>query len=180
MNARRNTPAFPKAMPAPSDSPVLIDEGLMSEAVAMSRRSPRGRIILPLHNSDQATLHRMLNAIQPGSYVQPHRHSNPPKAESIVVLQGGIHFIIFDDRGKIVRNFALAAGSARFGVDLDSDIYHTFFATSADTVLFEVKPGPYLPASDKDFAAWAPEENSDSASSYLENLYRLLQIKTPC
>ena len=180
MNARPITPAFPKAMPAPSDSPVLINDRLLSEAVTMSRESPRGRIILPLHKSDQATLHRMLNAIQPGSYVQPHRHSDPPKSESIVVLQGGIHFVIFDDRGNIDRDFALAAGSKRFGVDIDPGIYHTFFATSADTVLFEVKPGPYEPASDKDFAAWAPAENSNKASSYLENLYRLLQIETPC
>ena len=179
MSHRHNHGHFPAAMQAPKEASVLIDTALMTEAVSMSRQSPRSRIILPLHKSEQANLHRMLNAMQPGSYVQPHRHSNPPKSESIIVLQGSIHFVIFDINGNVERDFALSAGTAQFGIDLEPDMYHTFFATTADTVLFEVKPGPYEPASDKDFAPWAPAEGSDDAASYLESLYHMLQIDPP-
>ena len=36
--------------------------------------------------------------------------------------------------------------------------WHSVAALSADTVLFELKPGPYSPIDDKDFAEWAPAE----------------------
>ena len=112
----------------------------------------------------------MLNAVQPGSYIRPHRHSNPPKSESIVVLQGRITLVIFSDDGSVDRYFDLQAGTHRFGADLEPDVFHTFFATAADTVLYEAKTGPYEPGSDKDFASWAPEEFSKESRVYLENL----------
>jgi hypothetical protein len=40
-------------------------------------------------------------------------------------------------------------------------------------VVFESKTGPYDPASDKDFAPWAPdEEDKESARVYLEDLIK--------
>jgi hypothetical protein len=42
---------------------------------------------------------------------------------------------------------------------------------SEDTVLFEVKPGPYSEASYKDFAPWAPAEYSAKAEEYLHQLF---------
>jgi hypothetical protein len=37
-------------------------------------------------------------------------------------------------------------------------------------VCYEVKPGPYSAASDKDFAPWAPREGDPTAKAYLEML----------
>lgn len=37
-------------------------------------------------------------------------------------------------------------------------------------MIFEVKPGPYDPASDKDFATWAPPEYSPPAPAYLAEI----------
>lgn len=116
----------------------------------------------------------MLNALQPGSYVRPHRHLSPPKAESIVLLRGKLGFVTFLDDGSVDRRLVLAAGSASFGVDCHPGLFHTIFALEPDTVVFEVKPGPYDPASDKDFAPWAPEEGSPESAAYLERLVRLL------
>jgi len=50
-------------------------------------------------------------------------------------------------------------------------IFHSFAATVEDTVLFEVKQGPYQKISDKDFASWAPVEGSAEARDYLKGLY---------
>lgn len=116
----------------------------------------------------------MLNALQPGSYVRPHRHLLPPKAESSVLLRGSIGFITFHDDGRVDRQLVLSAGSSSFGVDCQPGPFHTLFALEPDTVVFEVKPGPYDPASDKDFAPWAPEEGSPEATAYLERLVRLV------
>jgi hypothetical protein len=37
-------------------------------------------------------------------------------------------------------------------------------------VCFEVKPGPYSAANDKDFAPWAPREGDPRAGVYLDRL----------
>lgn len=166
-------PVFPLAMPAPETPVTLLSQALMQEAIALSRRSPRGRIICPFHQSAGDSLHRMLNAIQPDSYIPPHRHLSPPKAESIVVLRGAIGYLTFSELGAVEQVHLLGAHQPAFGVDTQPGIFHTFLALEADTVLFEAKPGPYEKASDKDFAPWAPREGSDGAKAYLDQLYRL-------
>ena len=163
--------SFPKALGAPPTPVTVIGGELVRQAVEASRQSPRRRIILPLHRGPEANLHRMLNAVQPYSYVQPHRHLHPPKPESILVLQGAILTLVFDSAGKVEEAMALAAGTADFGADFEPGIIHTFFALQPDTVLFEVKPGPYEAQTDKDFAPWAPAEGSPESASYMADLY---------
>lgn len=159
-------------MPAPTGPVTAFGLALMNEAIALSRQSSRRRIILPLHPSADDNLHRMLNAMQPGSYVQPHRHSFPSKAESIVVLKGSIGCLTFDEAGRITQRYRLGANQPLFGIDIHAGIFHTFFALEEDTVVFEVKPGPYEKALDKDFAPWAPREGTAEAPAYLDALYR--------
>ncbi len=164
---------FPLAMNAPEGKVTLIDQALIGRAVEMSRKSPRRRIIYPFHKTNEDKIHRMLNCIQPDSYIRPHRHLSPPKAESVIVLKGSICFVVFDSEGQAQEHILLSASSDRIGVDTEPGVFHTFFAVEEDTVLFETKPGPYERSSDKDFAPWAPEENSEGAESYLRSLQRL-------
>ncbi len=163
-----------RALGPPEGSAVVLTSDLIATAVEASRLSPRRRVILPFHRRDDEKLHRMLNAVQPGTYIQPHRHLSPPKPESIVVLKGSIHFVIFEDDGRVRSHFVLTAGSDRFGIDFQPGVYHTFLALQPDTVLFEVKPGPYEEKTDKDFAAWAPAEGSEGAPEFLAALERRL------
>jgi cupin fold WbuC family metalloprotein len=164
---------YSRALRPPSETVVIINDNLIQKAIDSSRISPRKRIILPFHKSPSDNLHRMLNALQPNSYVQPHRHLDPPKAESIIVLKGAIIYVEFNNTGEIERFYQLSSESFNIGVDIEPGIFHTFFAVVEDTVLFEVKPGPYELGSDKDFASWAPTEGSASAIEYLRNLYEL-------
>jgi cupin fold WbuC family metalloprotein len=166
-------PVFPLAMPSPAGPVTVIGQAQVAEAIALSRQSPRGRIIRPYHPAANDPLHRMLNVVQPHSYIQPHRHAAPPKAESIIVLQGAIGCVIFSDSGAVEQTHVLGAGRSAFGIDIHAGVFHTFFALEADTVLFEVKPGPYEKASDKDFAPWAPKEGASEAKAYLAQLMRL-------
>jgi hypothetical protein len=41
---------------------------------------------------------------------------------------------------------------------------------SEHVVCFEVGPGPYSAATDKDFAPWAPREGDAGAAAYLDAL----------
>lgn len=163
MNART-------ALDAPVGDVITVSEDLVQRALVASRESPRKRVILPFHKDHNALLHRMLNAMQPGTYLQPHRHMDPPKDEIFLVLRGAIDLIVFDDEGAITDVVALVANSEAFGVDLAAGRFHSFLVREADTVLYEVKLGPYSPQTAKDFATWAPAENSAGVAAYVQTL----------
>lgn len=165
--------SFPLALPAPQSPFTAISDELVEQALSMSRQSPRKRIILPLHKGQAATLHRMLNAMQPGTYVRPHRHWQPPKCESVVVLRGKLGCVHFDEQGQVLERLVAAAGTPIFGVDSEAGVFHTFVPLVADTVAFETKDGPYEKLNDKDFAPWAPEEGRPEAAAYLQELTAL-------
>lgn len=171
----KQTP-FPLALAAPETELTTISRGMIRAALDASRRSPRLRIIQPLHKSADSALHRMLNVAQPGTYIRPHRHLDPPKAESLVVLQGSIGFITFDDHGNVNGTYTLAAGADSIGIDMEPGMFHSFVVLEPDTVLFEVKPGPYAQVTDKAFAAWAPEEYTDAAREYLKKFVGLFRV----
>ena len=165
---------IPRALEPPPGPVSVLTSELVWKAVEMSRRSPRRRVILPLHPSHADPLHRMLNAVQPGTYIQPHRHLAPPKAEAIVVLRGAVRFFVFTEMGEIAQAHTLSAASGQLGLDARPGVYHTFVTLEADTVLFEVKPGPYQITTDKEFAPWAPAEGSLAASEYLRRLEEVI------
>ena len=159
---------------APSTDPVIpITTAQLNTAIEHSRSSRRLRMILPFHKAAGDTLHRMLNALQLGTYIRPHRHLDPPKAEAILVLRGAILYYTFDEAGTVTGRHEIRANSEVFGIDTDAGVFHTFVALEADTVLFEVKPGPYSAANDKDFAPWAPAEGHPDVPDYLRRLHEL-------
>ncbi|MEL6721050.1 MAG: WbuC family cupin fold metalloprotein [Bacteroidota bacterium] len=166
---------FSLALP-PIETPLtLITEDQIEALLERSRLSPRKRMILPFHKADDALLHRMLNAIQPQSYIPPHRHFTSQKSESIILLRGSICYFTFDANGNIEQIYHLKAGTARFGVDTEPSVFHTFIATEENTVIYEVKNGPYVRETDKDFPAWSPAEGTEEAIAYLEWLYSLAE-----
>jgi cupin fold WbuC family metalloprotein len=160
----------PRALRAPSGPVCWLSRDLLEGAIAASQESPRRRVIQPFHRSESATLQRMFNAVQPDSYIPPHRHLDPPKAESWIVVRGALAFFTFDEQGAITECLEIRAGGEIFGVDLEPGVYHTFFALEPDTVVYETKDGPYSPAADKSFPSWAPAEGSPEASAYLAQL----------
>jgi cupin fold WbuC family metalloprotein len=92
-----------------------------------------------------------------GAYVGPHRHLKPPKSESFLILEGELALLAFDDSGGVLTTTVLGRKAVP-GADIAAGIWHTLVVVSPHAVIFEVKPGPYDPISDKDFAAWAPPE----------------------
>lgn len=163
-------PRFRVALDPPPGSLTLIDRGLLEHTVEYSRESPRRRVIQPFHKQNSDTLHRMLNAVQPDSYVRPHRHLEPPKAEAWILLQGSLVFFTFEDDGTVRDSIFLARDGDAFGVDLVPGVYHTFVVLEPDTVIYEVKDGPYVASNDKAFAPWAPAEGDPGAPAYMARL----------
>jgi cupin fold WbuC family metalloprotein len=150
----------------------LIDRNLVERKASDAKRSDRKREIHIFHEGDPDPLQRMLNAIQPGSYVRPHRHLNPPKSESIILLQGTLAYVSFSEDGLPEEDglILIDAGRGVYGCDIRPGVWHTIFALAPNTVLFEVKPGPYDPSVDKEFAPWSPKEDTPEAAAFLAEL----------
>lgn len=151
----------------------LIDQAMLDTLIAQAAGSPRRRLNRNFHVSEQAAAQRLLNAIEPGSYVQPHRHRDPAKDESMVILRGRLGVVLFDADGAPRRAALLVPGGAQLGIDIAHGTYHTILALEAGTVVFEAKGGPYQPLDEAERAPWAPREGDAGAAAYLERL-RLL------
>ena len=148
---------------------------------ALSRRArgqARGRTNQNFHAPEDG-YQRMLNAIQPGSYVRPHRHVAPGKSETFVVLTGEIGFFWFDDDGRLLGARRIGSDQETRAVDLQPGVWHCFLALAPDTVVFEGKNGPYDAATDKQFPAWAPPEGDPAAPDYARTLLRVLAAARP-
>lgn len=154
----------------------LIDTSLLDEVVASARSAPRGRKNFNFHPRDDYPGHRMLNAIEPGSYIAPHRHLDPAKDETMLVLRGALGLVTFDDAGQVTLTKKVGgSGTANdlVGIDIPHATWHTVFALEPGTVFFEAKSGPYLALSADERASWAPTENAPDAPDYLAGLRRL-------
>src|SRR5690349_1256464 len=145
----------------------LISSELFEAVAARAEQSPRRRMNHNLHSGPEDNPHRFLNVLLRGTYTRPHRHANPAKAETFLVLEGEADVIVFDDRGEVAARHRLGSEGAEgrlWGADLAPGVWHTVLPRSARAVCFEVKPGPWDPANDKEFAPWAPEEGDRAAA----------------
>jgi cupin fold WbuC family metalloprotein len=157
----------------------LIDRTLMDAAGLQARDAARRRALLRYHELPEV-VQRMINAIEPESYICPHRHLRPPHVEVFLALRGRGVLVRFDDAGAVVESVVLAAGGPVHGAEIPPGAWHTILALDPGTVFYEVKEGPYDPAADKEFAPWAPPE-ADLAGgrAYLADLRARLHLPTP-
>ncbi len=140
----------------------LIDSGLLKDLSSEAKQTTRLRKNFNFHEVLSDPLQRMLNAMEPNTYVQPHKHEEPDKREMFIILKGKALVVTFNDIGTIEEHTVLTPKTESFGVEIPPKVWHTLIILSEDTVLFEIKDGPYVPLNDKNFAAWAPNENSPS------------------
>ena len=157
----------------------LIDPVLLDAVSAAARLSPRRRKNRNFHPADDYPAHRLLNAIEPGSYVAPHRHLDPDKDETIIALRGRLGLVIFDAAGSVAKTAVLTPGDGAMGVDIPHGSWHTVLALVSGTVFFEAKAGPYQALSPEERASWAPQEDDDGAGSYLARLEQLFRPAGP-
>ena len=163
-------------MKAPANEVRIVDRQLLANVAAEAASSPRRRKNHNFHASDDYPAQRLLNAIEPGSYVMPHRHLDPNKDETILVLQGKLGVVLFDEAGRVIRSLLLSAGGEACGIDIPHGTYHSVLACESATVMFECKGGPFQALTQEEKASWAPAEGSPDAAPYLLRLRELF----PC
>jgi len=148
----------------------IIDKNLLDKLTAEAAASPRLRKNLNFHSDLADPCNRLLNAVEPGSYIRPHRHLEPPKAESFLRVRGSLALVTFADGGSIERILLLSESSGVAGADLPPGVWHSLVSLEPGSVFFEAKPGPYRPHAPGDLAPWAPEEGGAEAVRYLAEL----------
>ncbi len=157
---------------SPADLHALIpfDEALLNSTIEAARANPRHRYITRFHELPEP-FQRMLNAIEPGSYIRPHRHLDPDKAEIFIALQGSALIIRYGDNGAPLEAVLLDAEGPMRGLEIPVGAWHSLLSLETGTVLFEAKEGPYTEATDKDFAPWSPPETEHAAAiAFIANL----------
>jgi cupin fold WbuC family metalloprotein len=137
---------------------IPFDEDLLDAVAQAGRESSRKRHIVRFHELDEL-FQRMLNAVEPGSYVRPHRHLDPGKTEVFVALRGRALIVRFDGEGAPVEGVVISADGPVRGIEIPIGAWHALMSLESGTVLYEAKEGPYVATTDKDFAEWAPPES---------------------
>lgn len=132
---------------------------------------------MPIQRSQSDPVQRLLNCLQPGSYVRPHKHPTPGASETIVVLQGRLLFLLFSETGEVQSHSILTGGSSGSLVDIEPNIWHGFIVLEEDTLCAEFKRGPYDPQTDKIFASWSPEEGSAESAAFIERLRKNIEVR---
>ena len=153
----------------------------LAALVVEAQNAPRKRMNLNLHPALTDPVQRLLNAFEPGTYVRPHRHSDPGKWEFFAILHGRALVLAFDAAGIVQERHELAPAGAVQVIEIAAGTWHTLAALESGTLLLEVKPGPYTPAGPQDFASWAPAEGTPGAVT-LERWFQAARIgdRAPC
>jgi|SRR5687768_11588549 len=155
-----------------SDPHTLIpfSEALLDRVTESAQESERRRMILRFHEHGDP-VQRMLNAIEPGSYVRPHRHPKSDKHEVVIALRGSLLVARFQADGAPVEGYVVSAIGPASGIEIPAGAWHTIVSLEPGTVVYEVNSGPYDPATHKEYAEWAPpEEDTRAGSAYLLGL----------
>ncbi len=123
-------------------------------------------------------VHRLFNALEPGTYIRPHRHLNPPRTETILAVRGAVGVILFDEMGMRQEACLLTAAGSALGMHLPPETWHALVALEGGTVFFETKEGPYVAPAGNDVASWAPPEGTPEAAVF-ESTWRGFFLEKP-
>ena len=144
-----------------SDGFHVVDRAAIDQLASEAAASPRRRAHLLLHTDHADLVQRLLIALQPGTYVRPHHHS--VQWEMLVLLQGGAEVLSFSEDGRLLARIRMNAAARITQIPVGA--WHGFVVLKPNTVVMEIKPGPYRA---NEFAAWAPAERDDNVPNYLE------------
>ena len=150
-----------------------VTRELLDQVSAEARQNSKLRKNYNFHPSDESRCHRLLNAIEPGSYIRPHRHLDPEKDEGFVLMSGRLGIVTFTEDGSVAETVLLSHAGGNLAADIPHSVYHTALSLESGTVFYEIKAGSYRELSEDEKARWAPEDSEPQAKEFLMRLQRL-------
>ena len=149
----------------------IIDKQLLDETTARAKLSPRLRMNYNFHQDLDEPINRLLNALEPDTYLRPHRHCNPDKVEIFFLLRGKLVVFLFDDEGQITDIIPMDPLKGCYGGEITAGIWHGLLVLESGTVVYEIKEGPFAPLTPENFAPWSPPpEDTNAVNDYMRKL----------
>lgn len=136
-------------------TPALL-ESLGQQAQASLRRRANHN----LHDELADPIQRLAIAMQPDTYVRPHRH--PQTWELLYPLAGRFLVLQFDEAGIVTDRAVLGEDAAL--LETPAGGWHAVLSLDSGGVIFEVKHGPYRPIDEADYAPWSPAADTPAAA----------------
>ncbi|MDU3157763.1 cupin fold metalloprotein, WbuC family [Hafnia alvei] len=133
---------------------ITFDDLKQQSAAAAS--APRLRAHRNFHPELSDPVQRLAIAMEPGTYIRPHRH--PHTFELLLPLRGRFVILNFDEQGVVTRRVVL--GEECVALEMDAGTWHSVLSLDNGGVIFEVKHGGYQPVTEQDSAPWAPAEGA--------------------
>lgn len=155
---------------------IHIDQPMIEKLTDEARSSDRKRKNLNFHTVASDPMHRMLHAMEPETYVQPHKHENPDKREAFIILKGKVAVVQYTDAGEVDDFMLLDLRTGNHGVEIAPRTWHNLIALETGSVVYEVKDGPWDPADDKFFASWAPKEGESKCQEYNKKVLKMIGL----
>ncbi len=146
----------------------LIDTRLLDSLTEKAGENPRHRAHFNLHPELNDAVQRLCIAMEPDTYVRPHRHADPETWELLLILRGSLAVTLFDDRGTVTGRAVLHAAGPVRAVEFPRAVWHAPVSLEPGTVVFEVKQGPYKVIEERNLASWAPREGEPAADRFLQ------------
>lgn len=144
-----------------------IDQSVLDSLTNQAKESPRKRAHHNLHPRLDDPVQRLCVAIEPETYIRPHRHADPATSEVFLLLRGSAVILFFNDSGMVTERAMLSAQGPVFAAEIPPGTWHTIASLETGTIFFEVKQGPYAQPKDTNSAAWAPEEGAPAVARFV-------------
>ncbi len=109
-----------------------ISQSDIDQLAAQAAASPRQRANLNLHPELADPIQRLAIAMEPATYVRPHRH--PHTWELLYPLRGRFVVLHFDDAGVVIDRAVLGDGTAT--LETPAGTWHAVLSLDAGGVIF--------------------------------------------
>lgn len=127
---------------------MYIDQEFLENLTEKACENQRLRINYNLHESLEAPVQRLFNAMEPGTVLPIHRHVDT--AETYLVVRGALKVLVYAADGTLTEERELNPDKGNYGAHVPAGQWHTVEILEKGTVIFEVKQGPYRPLSEED------------------------------
>ena len=149
----------------------IINDKLLDETREKALQSPRLRMNYNFHPTLDDPINRLINVMEPDTYLRPHRHKNPDKIEIFLILRGRVALFLFDDQGTVTDYQILDPKIGVYGGEIPADVWHTLLVLEAGSTVYEVKQGPFTPLSPENIALWSPApDDTEGVKQFLKKL----------
>jgi cupin fold WbuC family metalloprotein len=135
----------------------------LAALAAQAQASPRRRANLNLHERLDDPIQRLAIAMEPDTYVRPHRH--PHTWELLYPLAGRFVVLHFDAEGMVTGRSLLGTDSRV--IETPAGGWHAVLSLDPGAVIFEVKHGPYTAIPEADYAPWSPAADTPGATQLM-------------